>query len=56
MFYAVADEDEEGGFLLLTPKGMGDVGEGEGIHPLKTELFERENLTNGGWSLNAEEL
>ena len=33
MFYAVADEDEEGGFLLLTPKGMGDVGEGEGIHP-----------------------
>ena len=29
MFYAVADEDEEGGFLLVTPKGMGDVGEGE---------------------------
>ena len=29
MFYAVADEDEEGGFLLVTPKGMGDVGEGK---------------------------
>ena len=28
MFYAVADEDQEGGFLLVTPKGMGDVGEG----------------------------
>jgi len=30
MFYAVADEDEEGGFLLVTPKGMGDVGEEKG--------------------------
>jgi hypothetical protein len=27
-FFAVADEDPEGGFLLVTPKGMGDVGEG----------------------------
>ena len=27
-FFAVADEDEEGGFLLVTPEGMGDVGEG----------------------------
>ena len=29
MFYVVADEDEEGGFLLVTPKGMGDVGDGK---------------------------
>ena len=27
-FFTVADEDEEGGFLLVTPEGMGDVGEG----------------------------
>jgi len=30
MFYVVADEDEEGGFLLVTPKGMGDVGDEKG--------------------------
>ena len=31
-FFAVADEDEEGGFLLVTPNGMGDVGEGRWLH------------------------
>ena len=28
-FFAVADEDEFGGFLVLSPEGMADVGERE---------------------------
>ena len=28
-FFAVADEDEMGGFLVVSPEGMSDVGERE---------------------------
>ena len=28
-FFAVADEDEFGGFLVVSPEGMSDVGERE---------------------------
>ena len=27
-FFAVSDEDEGGGFLVVSPEGMADVGEG----------------------------
>ena len=28
-FFQVADEEEDGGFLVVSPAGMGDVGERE---------------------------
>ena len=28
-FFQVADEEEDGGFLVVSPEGMSDVGEGE---------------------------